>query len=167
MISAALGLDNIAVAFALGPLQIGTRRTLLLGLAFGISEAGMMLVGATLGHEWLPALAAAEAARAGLLATLAVAVLGLAWVKCRPAMLIASPWALIGLSLLLGIDNLIAGATLGADVSLTAVATAGAWTGALAAAFCAAGALAIRPVQRWGAVASAVMLMALAVATIS
>ena len=165
MISATLGLDNIAVAFALGPLQIGTRRTLLLGLAFGLSEAGMMLLGATLGNEWLPAFAATGAARAGLLATLAVAVLGLAWVKYRPAMFIANPWALIGLSLLLGIDNLIAGTTPGA--ALAPAVAAGALTGALAAAACAAGALVIRPVQRWGAVASAVMLMALAVATIS
>jgi len=168
MISTTLGLDNIAVAFALGPLQIGTRRTLLLGLAFGASEAGMMLLGATLGKEWLPAFTATEAARAGLLATLAVAVLGLAWVRYRPAALIANPCALIGLSLLLGIDNLIAGTTPAAtDASLTLIAAAGAWTGVLAAALCAVGEMVIRPVPRWGAVASALMLMALAVAGIS
>jgi len=165
MISATFGLDNIAVAFALGPLQIGTRRTLLLGLAFGTSEAGMMLLGATFGKEWLPAFTAAEAARAGLLATLAVAVLGLAWVKYRPAAVIANPCALIGLSLLLGIDNLIAGMTPGAaDASIALVVSAGALTGVLAAASCAVGELAIRPAPRWGAVASAVILMVLAVA---
>jgi putative Mn2+ efflux pump MntP len=167
MITATLGLDNIAVAFALGPLQIGARRTLLLGFAFGMSEAAMMLLGATLGREGLPAFTAAEAARAGLLATLAVAVLGLAWVKYRPAAFIANRWALIGLSLLLGLDNLIAGTTPGADVSPTLAAAAGALTGALAAAACAAGELAIRPAARWGAVASAIMLMALAVAKLS
>src|ERR1700710_3199620 len=50
MIMSTLGLDNIAVAFALGPLQLGSRRTLQLGLAFGLAEAGMMLLGSTLGQ---------------------------------------------------------------------------------------------------------------------
>ena len=87
-----LGLDNIAVAFALGPLGLAPRRMLLLGLAFGLAEAGMTLLGATaLGQAWLPAVLTTDAARAGVLATLAVAVIGLAWVKCWPAEIVVQP----------------------------------------------------------------------------
>ena len=109
MIMSTLGLDNIAVAFALGPLQLGPRRTLQLGLAFGIAEAGMTLLGSALGQAWLPAAMTTEMARAGVLATLGVAVLGLVWVKTRPADFVANAWTLAGLALLLGVDNLVAG----------------------------------------------------------
>jgi putative Mn2+ efflux pump MntP len=167
MISGLLGLDNIAVAFALGPLQIGPRRALLLGLWFGIAEAAMTLLGSVLGAAWLPAAMATEMTRAGVLATLAAAVLGLAWIRRQPAAFVASPWALMGLALLLGIDNLIAGAA--PDVAAlppAAIVAAGALTGALAAAACAAGSAVFRPAPRWGAVASSVMLLGLAVAGI-
>jgi putative Mn2+ efflux pump MntP len=168
MIMSTLGLDNIAVAFALGPLQLGPRRTLQLGLAFGFAEAGMMLLGSTLGPAWLPAAMTAEVARAGALATLGVAVLGLVWVKTRPADFVANAWALAGLALLLGIDNLVAGAAPElATVSFLQIAANGALLGALAAAACALGEAAFRPARRWSAVASGLMLLGLAAAGIS
>jgi hypothetical protein len=163
MMMSTLGLDNIAVAFALGPLQLGSRRTLQLGLAFGIAEAGMSLLGSTLGQAWLPAAMTAEMARAGVLATLGVAVLGLVWVKYRPADFVANAWTLAGLALLLGVDNLVAGAAPeSAGVSSLQIAANGALVGALAAAACAVGGAAFRPARRWGAVASGLMLLALA-----
>jgi hypothetical protein len=159
-----LGLDNIAVAFALGPLQLGPRRTLQLGLAFGCAEAGMTLLGSALGDAWLPAFATTEATRASVLATLAVAVLALAWIKHRPADFLARPSALIALALLLGIDNLIAGSALDATaLSYASIAAAGALLGALAAAASAAGGAAFRSAPRWSATASALMLTGLAV----
>jgi hypothetical protein len=164
-----LGFDNIAVAFALGALRLGWRRMGLLGLAFGFAEAGMTLLGATgFGRSWLPAMTATDAARAGVLATLAVALLGLAWIKCRPAEIVGNIWALMGMSLLLGIDNLIAGRGLeGPALSLASVGAASILTGALAAAACAAGCTIFPLAQRAGALVSALMLMALAVAGIA
>ena len=159
-----LGLDNIAVAFALGPLQLGWRRALLLGLAFGLAEAGMTLLGAGFGQTWLPAMISADATRAGVLATLAVAVVGLAWVRYRPADFVGSAWTLLALALLLGIDNFIAGGGHGTDFSATLIVGAGAVIGLLASAACAAGGMLFRRTPQWGALASAVMLTGLAVA---
>ena len=168
MIMSTLGLDNIAVAFALGPLQLGTRRTLQLGLAFGLAEAGMTLLGSTLGQAWLPAVMTAEMARAGVLVTLGVAVLGLVWVKYRPADFVANAWTLAGLALLLGIDNLVAGTPPEiAGVSFFQIMANGALVGALAATACAVAGAAFRPARRWGAVASGLMLLGLAAAGIS
>ena len=168
MIMSTLGLDNIAVAFALGPLQLGPRRTLQLGLAFGLAEAGMTLLGSALGQAWLPAAMTAEIARAGVLATLGVAVLGLVWIKYRPADFIANGWTLAGLALLLGVDNLVAGtAPELAAVSFLQIVANGALVGALAAAACAVGGAAFRPARQWGAVASGLMLLALAATGIS
>jgi hypothetical protein len=168
MIMSTLGLDNIAVAFALGPLQLGSRRTLQLGLAFGIAEAGMTLLGSTLGQAWLPAAMTAEMARAGVLATLGVAVLGLVWVKTRPADFVANAWTLACLALLLGIDNLVAGAAPELTaVSFLLIVANGAVVGALAAAACALGDAAFRPARQWGVVASGLMLLTLAAAGIA
>jgi hypothetical protein len=168
MIMSTLGLDNIAVAFALGPLQLGTRRTLQLGMAFGIAEAGMLLLGSAFGPAWLPAAMTTEMARAGVLATLGVAVLGLVWVKTHPADFVANAWTLVGLALLLGVDNLVAGtAAEMAAVSFLQIVANGALVGALAAAACAVGGAAFRPARQWGAVASGLMLLALAAAGIA
>jgi putative Mn2+ efflux pump MntP len=158
-----LGLDNIAVALALGPLGLAPRRMLLLGVAFGLTEAGMTLLGASaLGQAWL---LTADAARAGVLATLAVALIGLAWVKCWPAEIVSNPWALMGMSLLLGIDNLIAGSE--PAVSFAPVMTASVLTGALATVACAAGAALFPLTPRRGALVSALLLTGLAVAGIA
>jgi len=161
MIIGTLGLDNIAVGFALGSLRIGVRRTALLGLSFAVAEAGMTLLGSAFAAAWLPALGAA---RTGALATVGVAVVGLAWVKSRPAAFVGNPWALIALALLLGIDNFIAGAARDAAVlPPLVIIVSGAMTGGLAAAACAAADLMFRAVPRWGAAASGFILVGLAV----
>jgi hypothetical protein len=168
MMMATLGLDNITVAFALGPLQLGKRRTALLGLSFGVAEAGMTLLGSALGPGWLPTSAITGLARVGGLATLAVAVLGLVWIGRRRGEFIAGPWALTGLALLLGVDNLIAGcAADAAAFSPVSVVAMGALAGVFAAVACAVGATLFRPMPRWGVVASALMLTGLAVAGIA
>jgi hypothetical protein len=168
MMMGTLGLDNIAVAFALGPLQLGRRRMLLLGLSCGFAEAGMTLLGAALGQAWLPAMMAADAARAGVLATLAVAVCGLVWVRYRPGDFVGSAWTLAGFALLLGIDNFVAGGELqGTGFSAAPIVAAGAVIGALATAACTAGGALFRLTPRWGALASALMLTGLAVAGIA
>jgi putative Mn2+ efflux pump MntP len=164
MIIGTLGLDNIAVGFALGPLRLDVRRTALLGLSFAVAEAGMTLLGSTFAAAWLPKLPTLGAAHTGVLATVGLAVLGLAWVESRPAAFVGNPWALIALALLLGIDNFIAGVARDAPVLRSFVIIAsGAATGVLAAAACAAAGRMFRPVPRWGAVASGFMLVGLAV----
>jgi hypothetical protein len=168
MMVGTLGLDNIAVAFALGPLQLGRRGTVLLGFSFGAAEAGMTLLGSTFGQAWLPAALTTEATRAGVLATLGVAVLGLAWIRWRPAAFAGNPWTLIGLALLLGLDNLIAGSSADAAVLAPApMVAAGALIGALAAAACATSGALFQRAPRWGAIASALMLTGIAVAGIA
>jgi putative Mn2+ efflux pump MntP len=160
-----LGLDNIAVAFALGPLGLGWRRIGLLGVIFGVAEAGMALLGTTAGGFVGPSAATiTEAAHAGALATIAVALIGLAWIKCRPADIVANPWALLGMSLLLGIDNFIAGRLDDPVPSFASLATAGMLTGALAAAACAAGNTLFPLAPRSGAMVSGLMLAGLAIA---
>jgi hypothetical protein len=167
MIIGALGFDNIAVGFALGPLRISPRRTALLGLSFAVTEAGMTLLGSTFAAAWLPKFVGLDGAVAAMLATLGVGVLGLAWVKARPAAFVGNPWALIALALLLGIDNLIAGASRDvAALSPPVIIANSAATGLLATAACAATGFMFRTVPQWGAAACGLMLVGLAVAGI-
>jgi hypothetical protein len=165
MITPLLGVDNIAVAFALGPLQFGPRRTLLLGLTFAAAEAAMTMLGASLREAWLPALTTVDTVRPCVLATLSVALLGLAWIGRRPEDFVANPWTLMGLALLLGVDNLVAGASSdAADISTMQVMASGAWVGAFAAAACVLGGVTLRPAPRWRVASSALMLLMLAAA---
>jgi hypothetical protein len=133
-----------------------------------LAEAGMMLLGSTLGQAWLPAAMTTEMARAGVLATLGAAVLGLVWVNYRPADFVTNAWTLAGLALLVGVDNLVAGAAPDtAAVSFLQIVATSALVGTLAAVACAVGGAALRPARRWGAVASGLMLLGLAAAGIS
>jgi hypothetical protein len=161
-----LGLDNIAIAFALGPLGLGWRRIALLGVVFAVAEAGMSVLGATTGGFIGPSAATATAQVAGPLA-MAGAVIGLAWIKSRPADIVANPWALLAMSLLLGIDNLVAGRADGLVVSLTSLVTAGALTGALASAACALGGTMSPLPSRASATLSALMLAGLAISRVT
>lgn len=151
------GLDNAAVALALAPL-LGWRRGLILALLFGAAEMLMPLAGAALA---LPALGAGEAIRAGLLALLATTVAGLLLVRRDPAALVGSPPALVGLALLLGLDNLVAGAGMqAAGFSAAHIVTVGLISAALSAAACLIGVLAARPFdsRRAGLLSSAALL---------
>jgi hypothetical protein len=163
-----LGLDNIAVAFALGPLGLGWRRIGLLGVIFGVAEAGMSLLGATTGGFIGPwAATATQTAQVAALVAMASALIGLAWIGSRPADIIANPWALLGMSLLLGIDNLIAGRSEGLVVSSASLVTAGVLTGALASAACAAGSNLSPLTSRASATLSALMLAGLAISRVT
>jgi putative Mn2+ efflux pump MntP len=161
-----LGLDNIAVAFAMGPLGLGWRRIGLLGVIFAIAEAGMGLLGATAG-DFIEPSAITEAARVGALPTVAVALIGLTWITRRPADIVASPWTLLGMSLLLGLDNCIAGRLGDPALSSAALVAAGMLTGALAAAACAVGSTLFPLAPRSGALVSSLVLAGLAIAGIT
>ena len=155
-----LGLDNVAVALALGTLGLSPRRSALLALLFGASEALMPLAGAFLGG-----LPAGEAMRVAVLATRATMVLGLTLVRREPAVVVGHPAMLITLALLLGLDNFAAGAT--GAVSGFALATSGLLSGALAFAAClSSGAVVQRLACRALPLASSVMLAALAAAAL-
>ena len=108
-----LGLDNVAVALALGPLVLSARRTALLAVLFGASEALMPLAGSAFAAVggFAPVGEAGEAVRVTVLATLATMVLGLTLVRRDPAALVGHPAMLVALAILLGLDNFTAGAT--------------------------------------------------------
>ena len=156
-----LGLDNIAVALALGPLGLSARRTALLAVLFGASEALMPLAGTFAATGAMAPLA--HPVRVTVLATLATMVLGLTLVRCDPVVAAGHPAMLLALALLLGLDNFAAGAT--GAVSGFALATSGLVSGALAFAACLVSGVVVRRIaHRPLPVASIVMLAALAVA---
>jgi putative Mn2+ efflux pump MntP len=139
------GLDNAAVALALGPL-LGWRRGLVLALLFAAAEMLMPLAGAALA---LPPFGAEDAIRAGLLGLTGTTIAGLLLVRRDPAALVGSPAAMVGLAILLGLDNLVAGAGMqAAGFSAAHIATVGIVSGALSAAACLIGVLAARPFDR-------------------
>ena len=157
-----LGLDNVVVALALGPLVLSARRTALLAVLFGASEALMPLTGTFAATGAFAPVG--EAVRVTVLATLATMVLGLTLVRREPGVVVGHPATLVALAVLLGLDNFAAGAT-GAVAGPAALATAGLLSGALAFAAClASGAVVQRVAHRPLPVASTVMLAALAVA---
>src|SRR5262249_2679754 len=153
-----LGLDNALVALALGPLNLGTRRMALLGLWFGAAEVLMTLAGMTVGAT-MPVLLFGDPARAGLLATLAVAIAALALLRRDPTAWVANPRGCVALALLLRLDILPAGAALSlSGPSFAAFCGAGALSGLRVFAACAAGNLparALTPVWRPFATAGA------------
>ena len=155
-----LGLDNVAVALALGPLGLSPRRTALLAVLFGSAEALMPLAG-TFAAAGAFALVG-EAVRVTVLATLATMVLGLTLVRREPAVAVGHPATLVALAVLLGLDNFAAGAT--GAVSGLALATSGLMSGALAFVACVVSGVVVRRVAHRPPVASIVMLAALAVA---
>jgi putative Mn2+ efflux pump MntP len=159
-----LGLDNVAVALALGPLGLSARRTALLAVLFGAAEALMPLAGTfAAAGAFVPVGDAGEAVRITVLATLATMVFGLTLVRRDPAVAVGHPAMLLALALLLGLDNFAAGAT--GAVSGFALATSGLVSGALAFAACLVSGVVVRRIaHRPLPVASIVMLAALAVA---
>jgi putative Mn2+ efflux pump MntP len=119
-LAAVLSLDSLVVAFSLGPLQVGRRRELVLGLTFGLADALALLVGRTVGSA-LPAEAIERVAPAAILAY-AAGVLIL--VATRRARLLRGGWgwSLVLLPILLSADNLLAGIYLEQDWSLVPLA---------------------------------------------
>jgi len=161
----ALGLDNALVALALGPLNLGTRRMALLGLCFAAAEVLMTLAGTAAG-AMVPIDLFAASTRAGLLATLAVTIAALALLRRDPTACVGSPSGMVGLALLLSLDNLFAGAGLSlSGSSLAAVCGTAALSGLLAFAACAAGNLPARALTpTWRPFATAGALAAIAAA---
>jgi putative Mn2+ efflux pump MntP len=160
-----LGLDNVAVALALGPLGLSAPRTALLAGLFGASEALMPLAGSAFGAGFggSALVGDANAVRVTVLATLATMVLGLTLVRRDPAALVGNPAMPAALAALLGLDNFAAGVTDTAPGF--ALATSGLVSGALAFVAClASGAIVQRVAHRPLPVASTVMLAVLAVA---
>lgn len=128
------GLDNALVALALGPV-LGWRRGFALGALFAAAEMLMPVFGASLAWSW----PLGEGLEVGALAVAATAIAGLLLARHDPSGLIRSPWAMAGLAVVLGLDNLVAGQ---AAPSTAAVLTIGAASAAVAMAACAAGAAA-------------------------
>lgn len=110
------GSDNFQVACGLGLLPIGRNRKWMLGAAFGICEAVMSLAGL-----WMGALLRTHlfpgASVAGAIALLVsgLAVIYLALNDRELEGLANNAWVIFGLPLSLSLDNLVAGAGLGAN----------------------------------------------------
>jgi hypothetical protein len=153
------GLDNAAVAVALGPL-LGWRRGLALAILFGLAEMLMPLAGLAL--AWPSEAVASAGLRSGVLVLAGTSIAGLLLVRRDPAAVIASPAAMAGLALLLGLDNLVVGTEVG---SAAGAAVIGLVSAGLAAAACGTGALiGARVSPRTAAFGSAGGLFALALA---
>ena len=165
-----LGLDNVAVALALGPLRLGGRRMAVMALLFGAAEALMPMAGVALGEFMpMPTVDFSDAARASVLITLGAAMLGFTLVRRNPAPFVGNIWTLLGLTLLLGLDNFLAGVALNvAGFSFATILSTGIVSGLLVFAACATSSLAAALVApRWGVFASVAMLAAVAVSEIA
>ncbi len=113
-LGASLALDNVATALALAPICLRTGRFRLLVLWFAGAEAVAPPLGAL-----LPSFAPPIPIEAALLVTLAAAVLGLGLARRPDAeRRVARGPAIAALALLLGLDNLLAGAALPMPVAV-------------------------------------------------
>ena len=110
------GADNFQVACGLGMLPVGRARKWVLGASFGVCEAAMSLAGL-----WMGALLRIHvfsgASLAGAIALLAsgVVLIYLALNDRELEGAANSAWMIFGLPLSLSLDNLVAGAGLGAN----------------------------------------------------
>jgi putative Mn2+ efflux pump MntP len=156
------GLDNAAVAFALAP-TLGWRKGLMLAAMFGAAEALMPLAGATLA---LPTFGFAEAMRAGLLALTATTIAGLVMARRDPAAVLGSLWAMAVFAVIMGLDNLVAGAGLASSgAPVATIVMVGLGSAAVSAAACLIGAgLTHRLKARRAAMVSSAALIAVAAA---
>ena len=108
------GLDNLQVTPGLGLIRMPPMRRWLLAFAFGLCEAGMPLLGfgvARVLHRsfdlQMDKLAPLVIVACGAL------IIWLTYRKKEPAALITNPWAIVGLPLLLSVDNFVAGIGVG------------------------------------------------------
>ena len=137
-----LGLDNALVALALAPVCHKAGRLWLLAAWFAVVEAAAPVAGALLGSV-LPVARPPEAVQTAVVLTLGLAVLGMNLAKRDPARLVGSGRTIGALALLLGIDNLLAGAGMaGAADPLSASAASGFASAGVVLMACAVGRLA-------------------------
>jgi hypothetical protein len=111
-----LALDNVAVAMALAPICHKAGRLRLLAAWFAGVELVAPMVGALL-HGILPAAMPTASLQTALLATLGLAVVGLCLAQRDPVRLIAGGGTIAALAVLLGLDNLMAGAVVSLPVA--------------------------------------------------
>jgi putative Mn2+ efflux pump MntP len=108
-----LSLDNFRTSIALGTVPFSFRRTVQVGLMFGLWDGVMPLVGLLLGAYVSDAVGTvAEYAGAVVLGGYGLYLLVSALRHPEPDE-IDHPWALFGIPLSLSLDNLLAGASLG------------------------------------------------------
>ena len=142
------GVDNLQVSAGIGMTPISRRRKWLLALLFGLCEGLMPLIGLLIGSR-IPSLMGDTAEWVGpiCLAGCGVLILVMA-VRKRDINTVAnSSWMMLGLPLALSLDNLLAGAGLGAmgyPVALSAMVVGG-----LSAGLCLAGLALGNLVRHW------------------
>ena len=109
------GLDNLQVTPGLGLMGMPAARRWLLALTFGLCEAGMPLLGLGLGHL-LHRSVELNADKVGPLVLLSCGalIIWLAYHEKYIERFVAKRWTLLGLPLLLSLDNLLAGIGIGA-----------------------------------------------------
>lgn len=108
-----LSLDNFRVAIVLGTVPFGFRRAVQIALTFGFWDVVMPLVGLALGSVVADTIGSvAEYVGSAALGAYGLYLLVNAMRKPESAEL-DHPWALFGIPFTLGMDNLLAGASLG------------------------------------------------------
>jgi putative Mn2+ efflux pump MntP len=130
LVAVALGLSNFAASIGIGLAGVDAGVRLRVGLAFGLFEVTMPVIGLLLGHHLAHAIGSASAYVGGglLVATGAYGVIQARRGGPEPVPIGGSSLALIVTAAVLSIDNLVAGFALGTQkvsVPLSAVVIAG------------------------------------------
>ncbi len=108
------GLDNLQITPGLGLAGIAPTRRWLLALTFGLCEAGMPLLGLILGRGLRSSLPVnADALGAVVLLACGGLITLCACTEKKIAPFLSNRWTLLGLPLLLSVDNLLAGIGVG------------------------------------------------------
>ncbi|MBN9102422.1 MULTISPECIES: manganese efflux pump [unclassified Pseudonocardia] len=108
-----LSLDNFRVAIVLGTVPFGFRRAVQIALAFGLWDVVMPLAGLTVGSAVGDVIGSyAEYVGSAVLGAYGLYLLITA-MRNPEAEELDHPWALFGIPFSLGLDNLVAGASLG------------------------------------------------------
>jgi putative Mn2+ efflux pump MntP len=108
------GLDNLQIAPGLGLAGVARARRWFLALMFGLCEAGMPLLGLVLGRGLRYSLNVnADALGSIVLLSCGALIIWFACTKREIAPFLSNRWTLLGLPLLLSVDNLLAGIGVG------------------------------------------------------
>lgn len=109
------GLDNFQAACGLGMLPLSRRRKVALGVSFGVCESGSALLGLVAGHFLKAHFFPGKLAGAIMLLISGGAILFTSLSSRDLEGAVNDGWMIFGLPLTLSLDNLVAGAGLGAS----------------------------------------------------
>ena len=148
ILSILTGLDNLQVSTTLGMMEIKSSRKWRIALAFGLCEGGMPLLGLIIGkfiHGQFATIA--DQLSPIILGGIGLTIILLALRQKDSSKVVDNRWTLYGLPLSLSLDNLLAGAALGAlgyPVLFSALVV-----GSISVGMCVAGLLLGGKIRQW------------------